>query len=94
MGEGMRGEPDPAIAGGRAKKGGHEGEWNSVPGPLSALAQSKAWPDAYPKKGENGVPESVDKLTIVVDSWGSNDLNPWNASQAAMDEKISPCPGA
>ena len=46
-----------------------------------ANAQSKAWPDAYPKKGVAGVPESVDKLTIVVDSWGSNDLNPWNASQ-------------
>ncbi len=46
-----------------------------------ASAQSKAWPDAYPKKGVDGVPESVDKLTIVVDSWGSNDLNPWNASQ-------------
>ena len=40
-----------------------------------AMAQSKAWPDAYPKKGADGVPESVDKLTIVVDSWGPNDLN-------------------
>ncbi len=38
---------------------------------------NKAWPDAYPKKGENGVPESVDKLTIVVDSWGTSELNPW-----------------
>ncbi len=46
-----------------------------------AKAQSNAWPDAYPKKGVNGVPNSVDKLVIVVDSWGSNDLNPWNASQ-------------
>ena len=46
-----------------------------------ANAQSKAWPDAYPKAGVDGVPKSVDKLTIVVDSWGSNDLNPWNASQ-------------
>ncbi len=25
----------------------------------------------------DGVPESVDKLTIAVDSWGTNDLNPW-----------------
>ncbi len=40
-----------------------------------ALAQS--WPDAFPKKGADGVPESVDKLTIAVDSWGTNDLNPW-----------------
>ncbi len=31
-----------------------------------ALAQS--WPDAFPKKGADGVPESVDKLTIAVDS--------------------------
>jgi ABC-type transport system substrate-binding protein len=42
-----------------------------------AFAQSKAWPDAFPKKGADGVPESVDKLTIAVDSWGANDLNPW-----------------
>ena len=36
----------------------------------------KAWPDAFPKKGMGGVPASVDKLTIVVDSWGTSDLNP------------------
>ena len=38
---------------------------------------SKAWPDAFPKKGIDSVPESVDKLTIAVDSWGTSDLNPW-----------------
>ena len=37
----------------------------------------KLWPDAFPKKGVDGVPESVDKLTIAVDSWGTSDLNPW-----------------
>ncbi len=42
-----------------------------------ATAGSKAWPDAFPKKGVGGVPESVDKLTIAVDSWGTNELNPW-----------------
>jgi ABC-type transport system substrate-binding protein len=39
--------------------------------------EAKTWPDAFPKKGENGVPESVDKLTIAVDSWGTSELNPW-----------------
>lgn len=42
-----------------------------------ATAASKSWPDAFPKKGMKGVPESVDKLTIAVDSWGSSELNPW-----------------
>jgi hypothetical protein len=27
--------------------------------------------------GVDGVPESVDTMTIVVDSWGTSDLNPW-----------------
>ncbi|ETX05651.1 MAG: hypothetical protein ETSY2_21715 [Candidatus Entotheonella gemina] len=45
---------------------------------------NKAWPDAYPKKGENGVPESVDKLTIVVDSWGTSELNPWTLSSVSF----------
>jgi carbon starvation protein CstA len=40
-------------------------------------AGAKAWPDAFPKKGVGGVPESVDKLTIAVDSWGTSELNPW-----------------
>ena len=40
-------------------------------------AQSKPWPDAFPKKGADGVPKSVDKLTIAVDSWGTSELNPW-----------------
>jgi len=38
---------------------------------------TKAWPDAFPKKGVKGVPASVDKLTIAVDSWGTSELNPW-----------------
>jgi len=42
-----------------------------------AQAQSKSWPDAFPKKGADGIPESVDKLTIAVDSWGTSELNPW-----------------
>jgi ABC-type transport system substrate-binding protein len=42
-----------------------------------ALAGAKAWPDAFPKKGIGGVPESVDRLTIAVDSWGTSELNPW-----------------
>lgn len=42
-----------------------------------ATAASKSWPDAFPKQGVNGVPESVDKLTIAVDSWGTSELNPW-----------------
>ncbi len=42
-----------------------------------AQAGAKAWPDAFPKKGVGGVPESVDKLTIAVDSWGTSELNPW-----------------
>jgi ABC-type transport system substrate-binding protein len=42
-----------------------------------AQAQAKKWPDAFPKKGVGGVPESVNKLTIAVDSWGTSDLNPW-----------------
>ncbi|RIJ26675.1 glycosyltransferase [Henriciella mobilis] len=63
MGEGMRGEPDPAIAGGRAKKGGHEGEWNSVPGPLSALAQSKA---LSPKLSARSVPSLKQIASFVL----------------------------
>ncbi len=42
-----------------------------------AAAQSKAWPDKFPKAGMGGVPASVDKLTIAVDSWGTSELNPW-----------------
>lgn len=49
-----------------------------------ARAQQKAWPGAYPKKGADGVPESVDKLTIVVDSWGASDLNPWSLSAVSF----------
>ena len=30
--------------------------------------------------GERPVPASVSKLTVAVDSWGSNDLNPWTLS--------------
>ncbi len=44
----------------------------------------KAWPDAFPKKGMGGVPASVDKLTIVVDSWGTSDLNPWQLSSVSF----------
>ncbi len=44
---------------------------------LASAQQAKKWPDAFPKKGVDGVPESVDKLTIAVDSWGTSDLNPW-----------------
>jgi len=40
-------------------------------------AGAKAWPDAFPKKGVGGVPESVDKPTIAVESWGISELNPW-----------------
>ncbi|PON15208.1 hypothetical protein C2W62_25020 [Candidatus Entotheonella serta] len=49
---------------------------------LNATAAS--WPDAFPKKGEGGVPESVDKMTIVVDSWGTSDLNPWLLSSVSF----------
>ena len=49
-----------------------------------ARAQQKAWPDAYPKMGVDGVPESVDKLTIVMDSWGASDLNPWSLSATSF----------
>lgn len=42
-----------------------------------AAAVSKTWPEAFPKAGENGIPESVSKLTVVMDSWGTSDLNPW-----------------
>jgi hypothetical protein len=40
-------------------------------------AGAQAWPDAFPTKGAGGVPESVEKLTIAVDSWGTSELNPW-----------------
>jgi ABC-type transport system substrate-binding protein len=42
-----------------------------------AQTGSQHWPEAFPHKGVNGVPESVDKLTITVDSWGTSELNPW-----------------
>ena len=42
-----------------------------------ATAGAKAWPEAFPKPGVGGVPASVDKLTIAVDSWGTSELNPW-----------------
>ena len=46
--------------------------------PTEALAETgRTWPDAYPKAGENGVPADVGKFTVVTDSWGSSDLNPW-----------------
>ena len=44
---------------------------------LASGQQAKKWPDAFPKKGADGVPESVDKLTIAVDSWGTSEINPW-----------------
>ena len=44
---------------------------------LASGQQAKQWPDAFPKKGIDGVPESVDKLTIAVDSWGTSEINPW-----------------
>ncbi len=51
----------------------------------SALAQStNAWPDKFPQAGQNGVPASVDKLTIAVDSWGTSDLNPWALSSVSF----------
>ena len=47
--------------------------------PTEAVEEtSKTWPDAYPKAGENGVPADVaGRFTVVADSWGSSDLNPW-----------------
>jgi peptide/nickel transport system substrate-binding protein len=49
-----------------------------------AIADTASWPDAFPKKGVDGVPESVDKMTIVVDSWGTSDLNPWLLSSVSF----------
>lgn len=49
-----------------------------------ATADAVSWPDAFPKKGVGGVPESVDKMTIVVDSWGTSDLNPWLLSSVSF----------
>ena len=46
--------------------------------PTEALAETgRTWPNAYPKAGENGVPAYVGNFTVVTDSWGSSDLNPW-----------------
>ena len=49
-----------------------------------ATATAASWPEAFPKKGVDGVPESVDKMTIVVDSWGTSDLNPWLLSSVSF----------
>ena len=49
-----------------------------------ATVNAASWPDAFPKKGVDGVPESVDHMTIVVDSWGSSDLNPWLLSSVSF----------
>jgi ABC-type transport system substrate-binding protein len=35
-------------------------------------------------QGVDGVPESVDKMTIVVDSWGTSNLNPWLLSSVSF----------
>ncbi len=40
-------------------------------------AGSQRWPEAFPQQGVGGIPPSVDKLTIAVDSWGTSELNPW-----------------
>ncbi len=53
-------------------------------GGVYATANAASWPDAFPKKGADGVPESVDKMTIVVDSWGTSDLNPWLLSSVSF----------
>ena len=49
-----------------------------------AAAVSKTWPGAFPKAGENGIPESVGKLTVAMDSWGTSDLNPWGLTSVSF----------
>ena len=64
------------------------GATSSAPGPTAQVIPTvapteaveetgKTWPAAYPKAGENGVPADTGKFTVVADSWGSSDLNPW-----------------
>ena len=43
----------------------------ATPVPVAAPA------GAYPEPGAGGVPASVDRVTIAVDDWGSDELNPW-----------------
>ena len=53
--------------------------------PTEAVAEaSKTWPDAYPKAGEDGIPAEVGKFTVVMDSWGSSELNPWGLSSVSF----------
>lgn len=63
MGEGMRGEADAASQGGRGKAGGQKGNWNDVPGPLSALARSHA---LSPKLSARNVPSFMQIVTFAL----------------------------
>ena len=49
-----------------------------------AAVAVKTWPGAFPKAGENGIPASVGKFTVAMDSWGTSDLNPWGLTSVSF----------
>lgn len=50
----------------------------AMPLTISSTAIPQYVPSAvYPKAGVEGVPSSVNKLSVAVDTWGANELNPW-----------------
>lgn len=51
---------------------------------LAAATRPRKRPEGFPKGGENGVPESVSRLSIAVDSWGTSELNPWALSNVSF----------
>lgn len=63
MGEGMWGEPDAAIPGGRDQHGAEKGDRDTVPGPFSALAKSNA---LSPKLSARSVPSFMQIATLVL----------------------------
>ena len=42
-----------------------------------------AYFDDFPQAGVDGVPESVGKMTMVWQSWGTSEVNPWTLSSVA-----------
>ena len=40
--------------------------------------------DDFPQAGKDGVPESVGKVTMVWQSWGTSEVNPWTFSSVAF----------
>ena len=53
--------------------------------PTEAVAEgAKTWPGAYPKAGEGDVPADVGLFTVVMDSWGSSELNPWGLTSVSF----------